>query len=66
VQLVVSIIRERIKEDDCSGGFILDGFPRTVEQAKMLDSMLDGTSDTVNLVLALEVPDEILTERICG
>ena len=65
-QLVVSIIRERIKEEDCSGGFILDGFPRTVEQAKMLDSMLDGTSDKVNLVLALEVPDEILTERICG
>jgi len=65
-ELVVSIIRERIKEDDCSGGFILDGFPRTVEQAKMLDSMLDGTSDKVNLVLALEVPDEILTERICG
>ena len=39
MQLVVSIIRERIKEDDCSGGFILDGFPRTVEQAKMLEHM---------------------------
>ena len=65
-QLVVSIIRERIKESDCSGGFILDGFPRTVEQAKMLDEMLDGSGDKVNLVLALEVPDEVLTERICG
>jgi adenylate kinase len=65
-ELVVSIIRERIKEGDCTGGFILDGFPRTVEQAKMLDAMLDLSGDSVSLVLALEVPDEILTERICG
>merc|ERR1740138_232668 len=65
-ELVVSIIRERIAEPDCGGGFILDGFPRTVEQAKMLDEMLAGTGDKVSLVLALEVPDEVLTERICG
>merc|ERR1719238_805447 len=65
-ELVVSIIRERIKESDCSKGFILDGFPRTVEQAKMLDEMLEGTNDKVSCVLALEVPDEVLTERICG
>jgi len=65
-ELVVSIIRERIKESDCTKGFILDGFPRTVEQAKMLDEMLAGSGDKVNLVLALEVPDEVLTERICG
>jgi len=65
-ELVVGIICDRIKDTDCAGGFILDGFPRTVEQAKMLDSMLDETGDAVSLVLALEVPDEILTERICG
>jgi len=65
-ELVVSIIRERITEADCEGGFILDGFPRTVEQAKMLDAMLEGSGDKVSLVLALEVPDEVLTERICG
>jgi len=65
-ELVVSIIRERIKDSDCTKGFILDGFPRTVEQAKMLDSMLDGSGDKVSCVLALEVPDEVLTERICG
>ena len=65
-ELVVSIIRERIKDSDCAKGFILDGFPRTVEQATMLDDMLSGTSDKVSLVLALEVPDEVLTERICG
>lgn len=65
-ELVVSIIRERIQEADCKPGFILDGFPRTVEQAKMLDEMLSGSNNKVSLVLALEVPDEVLTERICG
>merc|ERR1719393_938995 len=65
-ELVVAIIKDRIKDDDCKGGFILDGFPRTVEQAKMLDAMLESSGDRVSLVLALEVPDEILTERICG
>jgi len=65
-ELVVSIIKGRIEEDDCTGGFILDGFPRTVEQAKMLDEMLSENGDKVSLVLALEVPDEVLTERICG
>ena len=65
-ELVVGIIKDRITEDDCKTGFILDGFPRTVEQAKMLDGMLESTGDKVSLVLALEVPDEVLTERICG
>lgn len=65
-ELVVSIIKDRITEEDCKGGFILDGFPRTVEQAKMLDAMLEKSGDKVSLVLALEVPDEVLTERICG
>jgi adenylate kinase len=65
-QLVVSIIRERIKEADCSGGFILDGFPRTVEQTKMLDTMLGDAGEKVKYVVALDVPDEVLTERICG
>ena len=64
--LVVSIIQDRIKDADCKGGFILDGFPRTVEQAKMLDTMLASAGDRVSLVLALEVPDAVLTERICG
>ena len=65
-QLVVSVIEERIKEPDCKGGFILDGFPRTVAQATMLDAALATAGDRVSTVLALEVPDAVLTERICG
>ena len=66
LQLVVSIIRERIGESDCSGGFILDGFPRTVEQTKMLDKMLADSGEKVTYVVALDVPDAVLTERICS
>ena len=64
--LVVAIIKDRIEEKDCAGGFILDGFPRTVEQAKMLDEMLASTNEAVGYVVALDVPDAVLTERICG
>ena len=64
--IVVGIIKDRITADDCSKGFILDGFPRTVEQATMLDEMLKQTGEAVKHVVALEVPDEVLTERICG
>jgi len=64
--LVVGIIRERIKEADCANGFILDGFPRTIQQAKMLDSMLAEQGDAVTQVVSLEVPESILEERICG
>ena len=65
-ELVVSIIKSRIQQEDCANGFVLDGFPRTVEQAKMLDAMLDESGDAVSLVIELEVPDEQLTDRICG
>ena len=55
-----------VQQDDCKTGFILDGFPRTLEQAKKLDKMLAKTGDSVNLVMALELPDSVLEERICG
>jgi len=64
--IVIGIIGERITEEDCKHGFILDGFPRTLEQAKALDSMLAGSGQVVTDVVALEVPDSILEERICG
>jgi len=64
--LVTGIIKERTQAEDCRRGFILDGFPRTVEQAKLLDDMLNDSKEAVTHLLALEVPDEVLTERICG
>jgi len=64
--IVVGIIRDRIQQEDCKTGFILDGFPRTIAQAKALDRMLAENGEAVSTVMALEVPDSILEERICG
>uniref|UniRef100_A0A7S4GN48 Protein kinase domain-containing protein n=1 Tax=Oxyrrhis marina TaxID=2969 RepID=A0A7S4GN48_OXYMA len=65
-EIVIGIIRDRIAEEDCKVGFILDGFPRTLAQAKALDEMLGKTGEKVNRVLEFAVPDEVLEERICG
>ena len=64
--IVVGIIRDRIQEEDCKHGFILDGFPRTLKQAKALDEMLAKEGATVTKVIELNVPDAVLEERICG
>eukprot|EP00937_MAST-01D_sp_MAST-1D-sp2_P001858 g1858.t1 len=64
--IVIGIIKDRIQEPDCSRGFILDGFPRTLEQAQELDKLLRATDETVTKVVALIVPDEVLEARICG
>lgn len=64
--IVIGIIRDRIKENDCKLGFILDGFPRTLSQAKALDALLREEGARVTKVIALTVPDEVLEERICG
>jgi adenylate kinase len=63
-ELVLGVVKERIQAEDCAKGFILDGFPRTMEQARLLDEVL--APEKVGLVLALEVRDEVLVERICG
>jgi len=64
--IVVGIIRDRIKEEDCKHGFILDGFPRTLKQAIALDAMLAKEGASVTKVIELEVPDSVLEERITG
>merc|ERR1711865_238643 len=64
--IVIGIISDRIKEADCGAGFILDGFPRTLEQSKALDALLLESGERVNLILAFDVPEDVLEERICG
>ncbi len=65
-QLVINIIEERFKKDDCKNGYILDGFPRTVSQAEALDSMLSKNGQSIDIVIALEVSDDEILERITG
>ena len=64
--VVIGIIRDEISKPECSKEFILDGFPRSVAQAKALDEMLAQKNGKVNCVIALSVPDAVLEERICG
>ena len=65
-EVVVGIVRERLKESDCKGGFILDGFPRTVPQAEALDSTLGEMKRGINHVVSIEVPNEELIKRLTG
>ncbi|XP_015894367.1 adenylate kinase 4 isoform X1 [Ziziphus jujuba] len=64
--LVVGIIDEAIKKPSCQKGFILDGFPRTVVQAKKLDEMLEKQGTKIDKVLNFAIEDSILEERITG
>lgn len=65
--IVIGIIKDNIKTPECSKGFILDGFPRTVKQAEKLDVMLrEQNVGKIDAVIEFKVPDEILVERICG
>lgn len=64
--LMITLIRDRIRQADCQKGFILDGFPRTEAQAKALDEMLTAEKKSLNAVIELKVNDGELTERITG
>jgi adenylate kinase len=65
-EVVVKIISDRIEQPDCAKGFILDGFPRTLQQAAALDRMLAAKSDKLDAVIELRVDYNQLVERIVG
>ena len=60
--IVIGILKERIAEDDCKNGFILDGFPRTVPQAEALDQM----NIRIDKVIEIDVADETIKQRVSG
>jgi adenylate kinase len=64
--IVIGIIAKRIEEPDCKGGFVLDGFPRTVNQAVALDAMLAKKGGKIDGVIELAVDEDALVERISG
>lgn len=65
-ELVIGIISDRIDEDDVQGGFILDGFPRTVAQAEALDVLLKEKGKQLDVVIEMQVEDDPLIKRITG
>ncbi len=65
-ELVLKLIEERLGDPDAAKGYILDGFPRTLAQAEALREMLERNHQSIDLVLALVVPDQEIIKRISG
>ncbi len=65
-ELVVDLVVDRIKADDCANGYVLDGFPRTIPQAEALDAALAAINDKVDYAINVEVPDENIINRMSG
>jgi len=65
-ELVVDLVIARIEEDDCKNGYILDGFPRTIPQAKALDAALNQRDLKLDYVVNIEIPDENIIRRMAG
>lgn len=65
-ELTIDIVSDRLKKSDCENGFILDGFPRTVNQAEKLDEILKQMGINLDVVLNIEVPDSQIIARMGG
>jgi adenylate kinase len=64
--VVIGIIRDRIQDEDCGKGYILDGFPRTIAQAEALDTMLSELGSGIDAVVSLQADEEELVRRLTG
>ena len=65
-EVTVGIVKERISEDDAKKGFLLDGFPRTIEQAEALNNIMSELDRDIDAVINIEVPEEELMNRLTG
>ncbi len=65
-ELTVEILLDRVAQDDCKDGYVLDGFPRTIPQAEVLDRELEKLGDHVDLAIDVEVPDANIVKRMSG
>ncbi|MBS5935027.1 MAG: adenylate kinase [Clostridiales bacterium] len=65
-ELVVDLVVDRVKQDDCVNGYVLDGFPRTIPQAEALDAALNAIGETIDYAINVEVPDENIIRRMSG
>lgn len=64
--LTIDLIKDRLNNDDCKNGFLLDGFPRTVNQAEALEDLLKGMQKKLNTALLIDVPKSFIIDRMTG
>lgn len=64
--LILDLIQARLAKEDTANGWLLDGFPRNVEQAEFLNALLEEIDQSCDVVINLEVPDDVLVERLLG
>ena len=65
-ELTVRILLDRVAQDDCKNGYVLDGFPRTITQAEVLDCELTKLGDHIDYAINVDVPDENIVKRMSG
>ena len=65
-ELTVRLLLDRVAKDDCRGGYVLDGFPRTIPQAEVLDSELKKNGGKIDFAIDVDVPDENIIHRMSG
>ena len=63
-ELTISMVEDRLSQDDCANGYLLDGFPRTIAQAEKLDEMLAKSGSKIDAVINVTVPAEVIMERV--
>lgn len=65
-EVTIGMLLDRIAQDDCKNGYVLDGFPRTIPQAESLTEALKSQGDRIDFALNIDVPDEAIIERMSG
>jgi adenylate kinase len=65
-EIMIPLVDGRLREPDCQKGFILDGYPRTIPQSEAVDRTLQSLERRIGLVVSLEVPDQVIVERVSG
>ena len=65
-ELTVRILLDRVAQEDCAGGYVLDGFPRTIPQAQVLDEALEKLGEKIDMCIDVDVPDENIIKRMSG
>lgn len=65
-ELTVRILLDRVAQEDCAGGYVLDGFPRNIPQAQVLDEALEKLGEKIDMCIDVDVPDENIVRRMSG